>query len=145
MFYALFVGLAESNGRYFSRLSISKIFSSALIRAQQTSLALARYHPVVKVVFDPALRFYDPNRKKPLAAETEQETAVRITQEIFADAMAYLKAIVTTSNGENIVIITHGKVIKTLLSELDGIDISKISNTAMVRLLWDGAKPIVEK
>lgn len=126
-------------GDCFADLPIGQIYASSLTRAVQTSEAIRHHHPDAKVVLDPAIRFYDPNGKKPRETESEAEMDARITQEIIEAATAYLKKICAQAKGQNVIIVTHGKVIKSLLYGLGGEIMRtskiKIDNGAMVQIL----------
>jgi broad specificity phosphatase PhoE len=126
-------------GECFADLPIGQIYASSLTRAVQTSEALSRHHPDATVVLDPAIRFYDPNTKKPRENESEAEMDARITQEIIEAATAYIRKICAQAKGQNVIIVTHGKVIKSLLYGLGGEVMRtskiKIDNGAIVRIL----------
>lgn len=123
---------AQTLGSCFSELAISAIYASPLSRAKETAQAVASYHSHCEVVFDPALRFYDPDEKK---KKSEAEIAAEITEQ----ATVYLERLAEKHRGKNIVVITHGKVIKHLLVSLGGYDLNKIkvSNAAVVEVLAD--------
>jgi broad specificity phosphatase PhoE len=135
-------------GECFSNLSIEQIYASALSRAVETSQAIGKHHPDAAIVYDKALRFYDPDLKIPQQNETIEQMEARITQEIIDGATAYIKDICAKSQGQNIVFITHGKVIRSLLYALTGgiLDPNKfkVGNTSMVRLFCDGDQLALE-
>jgi len=121
----------------FSALSISAIYTSVLSRAVETAINIADYHPSCKIYFDPTLRFYDPQKKLTITETNKDEIEDEIKAEIIERATAYLKELSATHLGQNVIILTHGKVIKHLVEDqnIPGYTKVKISNAAMVPML----------
>lgn len=129
---------AETLARNFSDLSLAAVYSSALSRAVATSEIVASYHPEAKVIYDPALRFYDPNKKRGNEKISQEEAEKRIAFEVAEAALAYLSEVAKKFPNQNVVIITQGKVIKHLVVALGGRSSEaevKIDNAAIVRIV----------
>lgn len=125
-------------GYCFSGLPIGAVYSSVLLRAMETAKAISIYHPSSRRVYDSALRFYDPiKRHERPKIISEEEWEASIAEEIVLAATAYLKHLFQTYPGENVVLVTHGKVIKHLVIALSEGKISKvkIDNAATIRVL----------
>lgn len=126
----------------FSEISLAAIYSSILSRAVETTQLIAMYHPDCLIVGDGSLRFYDPSKKQPHDGLTQDEVEEMIAEEIASASYAYLSDVCKKHLGQNVMVITHGKVIKHLVEKIGGDRLKtvkvKIDNAAMVRLLGDG-------
>jgi len=130
----------------FSNLSISAIYTSVLSRAVETATTIASYHPETVVYFEPALRFYDPNKKKNITEASKKEIKAEIKAEIIELATAYLKELSNYHIGQNVIILTHGKVIKHLVEDqnIPHYTKIKIDNAAMVCMLGNKDSLVME-
>lgn len=118
-----------------SDISISAIYSSPLMRAVETANTIGEKHPGCEMYFDPALRFYEKNDEIAKLPKLERKKA--IGKEIQRQANLYLKDLSVYHSGQNIIIITHGKVIKNIIKMINPDEQRKvkIGNTAMVSII----------
>lgn len=130
-----------------SFLNISAVYGSALSRAVETALLVANHHIGCKVIIDPQLRFYDPNKKRDIPPEERELLDQIIDAEIISDAKAYLSQLGEEYKNQNVVIITHGKVIRLIIKAASERDLGKIKiqNTAVVRVIVVDGQLVLEK
>lgn len=131
---------AEELAQKFADVEIAAIYTSVLSRAKDTADALAAYHPNAEIIYDANLRFYDP--KKRYKADPKDLPAINaeISREIITSSTAYLNKVAEKYSGKNVIILTHGTVIKHLFASLTNCEIDDsilIANGAMVRVLGD--------
>lgn len=128
---------AEQLAQKFAAIQVDAIYSSVLSRAKDTAEAIALYHPQAELIYDASLRFYNPQKKYNADPKDLPAINAEIAQEIIKSATAYLKQLSEKHRGQNVIILTHGKVIKCLLSSLShlGIQSIQIENGAMIRVI----------
>lgn len=128
---------ADQLGYYLSELPIAGFYTSVLSRAVETTARLAQYHPDSLIIYDPSLRFYDPDKKREHSKLTKEEVHAAIALEVTEGVTQYLKDVYAQHKAHNIVLITHGSVIKHLVTSLIGEKYNKIKidNAAIVPIL----------
>jgi len=122
-----------------SDIPLAAVYTSILSRATETAHMIANYHPDCQVMYDATLRFYDPANKKPPGL-TKEEAKVLIAEEITTGVLAYLKTVSQNHKGQNVILLTHGKVIKHLVRALENDSKMKvkIGNAALVEVIGNG-------
>jgi broad specificity phosphatase PhoE len=132
----------------FSELPVAAIYSSVLSRAKTTSEIIAAHHTQAEIIYDPTLRFYDPLKKKAAKSLPKEERKRLMAEEISQGASSYLKEVAARFPGKNVIIITHGKVIKHLIYSLTGQPDKtwkiSIDNTGVVRVLANSQDLVLE-
>lgn len=126
---------AEQLSACLEKMGISAVYSSPLSRAAETAHKIAERQLKCDIYFDPALRFYEKNDEIASLSKAERKEAV--AKEIQTQAKSYLTELAAYHSGQNVVIITHGKVIKNIYKMLNPEEKRKIKigNACMVSLL----------
>lgn len=122
----------------FADIDIKHVYTSALSRAVETAEILAAPHKAI-VTADPLLRFYKKNKDWLDVFRTKSEKKTKMRREIKEGSLAYLKDLVQKYPGETVLVVTHGRVVKTVFSAL-GKELNsrvKIKNGAMAYVIGD--------
>ena len=147
----------------FRDIPVDAVYASDLYRARHTAAAAARWRGL-PIRSDPRLReinvgpweteffgnvfhdepelarqfIYEPDRFCLEGAETYAAVGER--------AIAALEEIARTNPGRTVAVVSHGVTIRCLLSRITGLSLRDVKalpicrNTAVSRLLWDGAR-----
>lgn len=128
-----------------SQISVEAVYSSPLQRAVETANKIAELHIDCETYFDPALRFYEKNDAISMLPKLERKIAIE--KEIQRQSNFYLKDLAGYHLGQNVVIITHGKVIKYIVKMLNPNEKRKIKigNASMVSILGTSGQLALEK
>ena len=143
-------------GEALKDMPIDRIYSSDLVRARDTALAVARYHDVPMVVSEqlrewnvgvldgqPAEVFWnllDNDRSRLATFQPEGgETMVQVRQR----AAGFLEQVTRQHPGETVVLCSHGDFLRMVLSAALNLDIEAAShyhfdNASYSILEWDG-------
>ena len=127
---------AKELSKEFSQLMIKTIYSSSLSRAIETAQIIAEPHKA-SIISDPALRFYDRNKKKHYLLSSPKAKLAQIEQEIRTDAFIYLKNIAKNHPGETILVVTHQAVITSFWRNIGKHKkkIKKLANGQVIYIL----------
>lgn len=133
---------ARKLAHYFADLPIRMIIASPLQRATETARLIFSFHPEAKFLQDASLRFYDP-KKKLQENKTKEEIKEEIANEIKSSCRAYICSLSKEHLGENVILLTHGKVIKHLMQSMLPLERAektkcKVGNSQVLRVLCDG-------
>jgi uncharacterized phosphatase len=152
---------AREIGKKLSQLTIDAIYSSPMERAKETAKIIAEHHEC-EVGFYPGLREasyglieglthqeYHEQYKEPLAHRNslpqEERKLIRLVEgaesleDVATRAIPCLIEITQRHLGQNVIVVTHGGVIRVLLTYLAGHDDRNIfvSNTGLVQIRGD--------
>lgn len=130
------IAQAEKIAYTLSFIPISRIYTSVLSRAKETALIIHSQQSECDVIYDSALRFYEKSEE---IFATKEERKAAMALEIKTNGIRYLRQVSSDHHGENVVLLTHGKVIKHLMHginpEIQKRVKVKIGNTGVVRVL----------
>ena len=117
---------AKKLAHHFADLPIRMIITSPLQRATETARLIFSFHPEAKFLQDASLRFYE-----------------EIANEIKSACRAYICSLSKEHLGENVILLTHGKVIKHLMQSMLPLERAektkcKVGNSQVLRVLCDG-------
>lgn len=163
---------ARNAAKKFSTVKIDAVYSSDLIRASETAEIIANEHKL-EVTLSEALRerFLGrwqnksgnnlPDELKRLLDQhntltTDEQWDKRpfedyeTNAELIARAFTQLRAIATSHAGQNVLVVTHGGVLRVLLAHLGHIPRAqiwqyKVTNTGVIELQSDGTTFIVKR
>lgn len=137
---------AEELAKNLSGIHVDAILTSALSRAVDTAKKVAEFHPDCPVIPDYELRFF-PHKDEQVLDMPRKARKKAIADEIARLATAYFKEASQQYLGKNVVVITHGKVIRHLVESLTGKKYYKvrIDNGAIVTILVTNDSLVLEK
>lgn len=145
-------------GLRFRNEPIDRIYTSPLIRAKKTALAIGQYHPDVPVIEEPGMIEIDCGKmenlplseiseKFPVAARNWDESPDlcefpdgETMPEVYARVNAALDRILSENTGKTVVVTTHGGVLRNLYARitygnLEGIRKTQVFGNTSVSLL----------
>ena len=138
---------AQNLAEKLSDLTVKTIYSSSLSRATKTAEIIAARHKGVSVIPDPALRFYRLDKIKLFNIfKTKKMKKDQMTREVTEDSIAYFKKLSLKHPGETVLVVTHSRVVKSVIRALEDRKTReiRIKNMAIVRVIGDGETLSIE-
>lgn len=116
--------------------SMTKAYASSLSRAIETAEIILGENGA-NVIADPAIRFFRSKKSWLYPFKTKKGQKKEVDQEIKTDAIAYLRKLSEKHPGENVLVVTHRKVMKQILFALGGKMPKKkvVGNAEILRII----------
>ena len=129
---------AKELSNKFADVDIKHVYTSSLSRAVETAEIIAAPHKAI-VIADPILRFYKNQKNWTSFFKTRKMKKAEMRKEISVDSLLYLKDLVRKHPGETVLIVTHGRVVKSIFVSLGNHSYQEVAiqNGGMATVLGD--------